>query len=193
MKTVKLSKIVLGLSVMLVANLGLAQDKKMMKEDTKMVGGAAMYPSKNIVENAVNSKDHTTLVAAVKAAELVDVLQSEGPFTVFAPTNAAFDKLPMGTVDTLLKPENKEQLQTVLKYHVVAGKWNAKEILTLIEKGDGKAVINTVSGGTLTAWKKGKDVYVTDENGNSAKVTIADVNQSNGVIHVIDTVLLPKA
>nr|WP_051437491.1 fasciclin domain-containing protein [Olleya marilimosa] len=178
---------------MLVANLGLAQDKKMMKEDTKMVGGAAMYPSKNIVENAVNSKDHTTLVAAVKAAELVDVLQSEGPFTVFAPTNAAFDKLPMGTVDTLLKPENKEQLQTVLKYHVVAGKWNAKEILTLIEKGDGKAVINTVSGGTLTAWKKGKDVYVTDENGNSAKVTIADVNQSNGVIHVIDTVLLPKA
>lgn len=193
MKTVKLSKIVLGLSVMLVANLGLAQDKKMMKEDTKMVGGAAMYPSKNIVENAVNSKDHTTLVAAVKAAELVDVLQSEGPFTVFAPTNAAFDKLPMGTLDTLLKPENKEQLQTVLKYHVVAGKWNAKEILTLIEKGDGKAVINTVSGGTLTAWKKGKDVYVTDENGNSAKVTIADVNQSNGVIHVIDTVLLPKA
>lgn len=193
MKTVKLSKIVLGLSVMLVANLGLAQDKKMMKEDTKMVGGAAMYPSKNIVENAVNSKDHTTLVAAVKAAELVDVLQSEGPFTVFAPTNAAFDKLPMGTLDTLLKPENKEQLQTVLKYHVVAGKWNAKEILTLIEKGDGKAVINTVSGGTLTAWKKGKDVYVSDENGNSAKVTIADVNQSNGVIHVIDTVLLPKA
>ncbi|MBD3890884.1 fasciclin domain-containing protein [Olleya marilimosa] len=193
MKTVKLSKIVLGLSVMLVANLGLAQDKKMMKEDTKMVGGAEMYPSKNIVENAVNSKDHTTLVAAVKAAELVDVLQSEGPFTVFAPTNAAFDKLPMGTVDTLLKPENKEQLQTVLKYHVVAGKWNAKEILKLIEKGDGKAVINTVSGGTLTAWKKGKDVYVTDENGNSAKVTIADVNQSNGVIHVVDSVLLPKA
>jgi|TARA_R110000751_G_scaffold307915_2_gene435357 uncharacterized surface protein with fasciclin (FAS1) repeats len=193
MKTVKLSKIVLGLSVMLVANLGLAQDKKMMKEDTKMVGGAEMYPSKNIVENAVNSKDHTTLVAAVKAAELVDVLQSEGPFTVFAPTNAAFDKLPMGTVDTLLKPENKEQLQTVLKYHVVAGKWNAKEILNLIEKGDGKAVINTVSGGTLTAWKKGKDVYVTDENGNSAKVTIADVNQSNGVIHVVDSVLLPKA
>lgn len=178
---------------MLVANFGLAQDKKMTKEDTKMVGGAAMYPSKNIVENAVNSKDHTTLVAAVKAAELVDVLQSEGPFTVFAPTNAAFDKLPMGTVDTLLKPENKEQLQTVLKYHVVAGKWNAKEILTLIEKGDGKAVINTVSGGSLTVWKKGKDVYVTDENGNSAKVTIADVNQSNGVIHVIDTVLLPKA
>ncbi|MCP4054104.1 MAG: fasciclin domain-containing protein [Mesoflavibacter sp.] len=165
----------------------------MMKEDTKMVGGAAMYPSKNIVENAVNSKDHTTLVAAVKAAGLVEVLQSEGPFTVFAPTNAAFDKLPEGTVATLVKPENKEQLQTILKYHVVSGKWNAKAIAKLIKKGDGKAVIKTVSGGTLTAWTKGNDVYVTDENGNSAKVTIADVNQSNGVIHVVDTVLLPKS
>ena len=165
----------------------------MMKEDTKMVGGAAMYPSKNIVENAVNSKDHTTLVAAVKAAGLVEVLQSEGPFTVFAPTNAAFDKLPEGTVATLVKPENKEQLQTILKYHVVSGKWNAKAIAKLIKKGDGKAVIKTVSGGTLTAWTKGNNVYVTDENGNSAKVTIADVNQSNGVIHVVDTVLLPKS
>nr|WP_255593149.1 fasciclin domain-containing protein [Mesoflavibacter sp. SCSIO 43206] len=165
----------------------------MMKEDTKMVGGAAMYPSKNIVENAVNSKDHTTLVAAVKAAGLVEVLQSEGPFTVFAPTNAAFDKLPEGTVATLVKPENKEQLQTILKYHVVSGKWNAKAFAKLIKKGDGKAMIKTVSGGTLTAWTKGNDVYVTDENGNSAKVTIADVNQSNGVIHVVDTVLLPKS
>ncbi|PSG91209.1 fasciclin [Mesoflavibacter zeaxanthinifaciens subsp. sabulilitoris] len=165
----------------------------MMKEDTKMVGGAAMYPSKNIVENAVNSKDHTTLVAAVKAAGLVEVLQSEGPFTVFAPTNAAFDKLPEGTVATLVKPENKEQLQTILKYHVVSGKWNAKAFAKLIKKGDGKAMIKTVSGGTLTVWTKGNDVYVTDENGNSAKVTIADVNQSNGVIHVVDTVLLPKS
>ncbi|WP_304145516.1 fasciclin domain-containing protein [Mesoflavibacter zeaxanthinifaciens] len=165
----------------------------MMKEDTKMVGGAAMYPSKNIVENAVKSKDHTTLVAAVKAAGLVEVLQSEGPFTVFAPTNAAFDKLPEGTVATLVKPENKEQLQTILKYHVVSGKWNAKAFAKLIKKGDGKAMIKTVSGGTLTAWTKGNDVYVTDENGNSAKVTIADVNQSNGVIHVVDTVLLPKS
>ena len=192
MKTLKLSKIVLGLSVMFVANLGLAQDK-MMTKDTKMVGGAEMYPSKNIVENAVNSKDHTTLVAAVQAAELAGVLQSEGPFTVFAPTNAAFDKLPEGTVATLIKPENKEQLQTILKYHVVSGKWSAEAILGLIEKGDGKATIETVSGGTLTAWLKGSDVYVTDENGNSAKVTIADVNQSNGVIHVVDAVLLPKA
>ncbi len=192
MKTKKLSKIVLGLSLFFVTSLGFAQNK-MMKEDTKMVGGAAMYPSKNIVENAVNSKDHTTLVAAVKAAGLVEVLQSEGPFTVFAPTNAAFDKLPEGTVATLVKPENKEQLQTILKYHVVSGKWNAKAIAKLIKKGDGKAMIKTVSGGTLTAWTKGKDVYVTDENGNSAKVTIADVNQSNGVIHVVDTVLLPKS
>lgn len=192
MKTRKLSKIVLGLSLFFVTSLVFAQGK-MMKEETKMVGGAAMYPSKNIVENAVNSKDHTTLVAAVKAAGLVDVLQSDGPFTVFAPTNAAFDKLPDGTVATLLKPENKEQLQTILKYHVVAGKWNAKAIAKLIKKGDGKAVIKTVSGGTLTAWSKGGDVYVTDENGNSAKVTIADVNQSNGVIHVVDAVLLPKS
>src|SRR5690606_32472615 len=142
---------------------------KMMKEDTKMVGGAAMYSTKNIIENAVNSKDHTTLVAAVKAADLVDVLSSKGPFTVFAPTNEAFDKLPKGTVETLLKPENKLTLQNILKYHVVAGKWSAKDIAKLIKKGNGKATIKTVSGGTLTAWMKGNDVYVTDENGNSAK------------------------
>ncbi|MEN3322188.1 fasciclin domain-containing protein [Mariniflexile soesokkakense] len=165
----------------------------MMKEDTKMVGGAAMYPSKNIVENAVNSKDHTTLVAAVKEAGLVDVLMSEGPFTVFAPTNAAFEKLPKGTVDNLLKPENKKTLQNVLTYHVVSGKWNSEDILKMIKDGKGKTEIKTVSGGSITAWVKGKDVYITDENGNSAMVTIADVNQSNGVIHVIDTVLLPKS
>ena len=152
-----------------------------------------MYPSKNIVENAVNSKDHTTLVAAVKAAGLVDVLMSDGPFTVFAPTNAAFDKLPKGTVETLLKPENKEMLQTILKYHVAAGKWSAKDIIDAIKKGNGKYSFKTVSGGTLTAWMKGKDVYITDENGNSAKVTIADVNQKNGVIHVIDAVVTPKS
>lgn len=192
MKTEKLSKIVLGLSLFFVTSLGFAQNK-MMKEDTKMVGGAAMYPSKNIVENALNSKDHTTLVAAVKAAGLVEVLQSEGPFTVFAPTNAAFEKLPDGTVSTLLKPENKEQLQTILKYHVVSGNWKAKAIAKLIEDGDGKAIVKTLSGSTLTIWSKGGDVYVTDENGNSGKVTIADVNQSNGVIHVIDNVLLPKS
>jgi uncharacterized surface protein with fasciclin (FAS1) repeats len=157
-----------------------------------MVGGAAMYPSKNIVENAVNSKDHTTLVAAVTAAGLVETLQSKGPFTVFAPTNAAFDKLPAGTVTTLLKPENLKMLQTILTYHVVAGKMNASDIAKAIKMGKGKATLKTVSGGTLTAWMKGKDLYITDENGGKSKVTIADVNQSNGVIHVIDAVVLPK-
>lgn len=157
-----------------------------------MVGGAAMYPNKNIVENAVNSKDHTTLVAAVKAAGLVETLQSKGPFTVFAPTNAAFDKLPAGTVETLLKPENLKMLQAILTYHVVAGKMNASDIAKAIKKGNGKATLNTVSGGTLTAWMDGKDLYISDESGNKSKVTISDVNQSNGVIHVVDTVLLPK-
>lgn len=157
-----------------------------------MVGGAAMYPTKNIVENAVNSKDHTTLVAAVKAAGLVETLQSKGPFTVFAPTNAAFDKLPKGTVETLLMPENMKMLQTILTYHVVAGKMNASDIVKAIKMGNGKATLKTVSGGTLTAWMKGKDLYITDENGGKSKVTIADVNQSNGVIHVIDAVVLPK-
>ena len=162
------------------------------KKKTVMVGGAAMYPSKNIVENAVNSKDHTTLVAAVTAAGLVETLQSKGPFTVFAPTNAAFDKLPAGTVTTLLKPENLKTLQTILTYHVVAGKMNASDIAKAIKMGNGKATMKTVSGGTLTAWMQGKDLYITDENMNKAKVTIADVNQSNGVIHVIDAVVLPK-
>ena len=157
-----------------------------------MVGGAAMYPNKNIIENAVNSKDHTTLVAAVKAAGLVETLQSAGPFTVFAPTNDAFDKLPKGTVESLLKPENLKTLQTILTYHVVAGKMNASDIAEAVKAGNGKTTLKTVSGGTLTAWMKGKDLYITDENGNKSKVTIADVNQSNGVIHVIDAVLLPK-
>ncbi|GFZ86108.1 fasciclin [Aquaticitalea lipolytica] len=192
MKTTKLFSIAFLVGSMFIGQNLFSQDK-MMKEDTKMVGGAAMYPSKNIVENAVNSKDHTTLVAAVKAADLVDVLMSEGPFTVFAPTNNAFDKLPKGTVETLVMAENKATLQTILKYHVVSGKWNAKDVAKLIKEGKGKAIITTVSGGTLTTWMKGKDIYITDENGNSAKVTIADVNQSNGVIHVIDTVLLPKS
>ena len=193
MKITKLFSIAIVVGSIFIGQNGFSQEKMMKKQETKMVGGAEMYPTKNIVENAVNSKDHTTLVAAVKAADLVEVLSSEGPFTVFAPTNAAFDKLPKGTVETLVKPENKEQLQTILKYHVVAGKWNAVDIAKLIKEGKGKASIKTVSGGTLTAWAKGKDVYVTDENGNSAKVTIADVNQSNGVIHVVDAVLLPKA
>ena len=161
-------------------------------QKTVMVGGAAMYPNKNIIENAVNSKDHTTLVAAVKAAGLVETLQSKGPFTVFAPTNEAFNKLPAGTVETLLKPENIKSLQTILTYHVVAGKMNSSDIAKAIKAGKGKAALKTVSGGTLTAWMDGKDLYISDESGNKAKVTISDVNQSNGVIHVVDTVLLPK-
>jgi len=161
-------------------------------QKTVMVGGAAMYPTKNIVENALNSKDHTTLVAAVKVAGLVETLQSKGPFTVFAPTNAAFNKLPKGTVETLLMPENMKMLQSILTYHVVAGKMNASDIAKAIKKGKGKATMKTVSGGTLTAWMKGKDLYISDENMNKAKVTIADVNQSNGVIHVINAVVLPK-
>ena len=158
---------------------------------TKMVGGAEMSPSKNIIENAVNSKDHTTLVAAVKAADLVETLSSDGPFTVFAPTNAAFENLPEGTVETLLKPENKKQLQTVLTYHVIAGNFSASDVVAAIKKGNGKAELKTVSGGMVTAMLDGKSVKIKDSKGNVATVTIADVNQSNGVIHVIDTVLLP--
>jgi uncharacterized surface protein with fasciclin (FAS1) repeats len=162
-------------------------------QKTVMVGGAAMYPAKNIIENAVNSKDHTTLVAAVKAADLVGTLQGKGPFTVFAPTNVAFEKLPMGTVETLLKPENKKMLQTILTYHVVAGKMNSNDIAKAIKMGNGKAMLKTLSGGTLIAWMKDKKLYITDEKGGMSQVTIADVNQSNGVIHVIDSVLLPKS
>lgn len=160
-------------------------------EKTVEVGGAAMYPSKNIIENAVNSKDHTTLVAAVKAAGLVETLMSTGPFTVFAPTNMAFEKLPEGTVGMLVMPENKAKLTGILTYHVLAGKMNAKDIAASIKKGKGKTTLNTVAGGKLVATMKGKVLMLKDEKGNSSKVTIADVNQSNGVIHVIDTVLLP--
>lgn len=156
------------------------------------VGGSPMYPQKNIVENAVNSKDHTTLVAAVKAAGLVETLQGSGPFTVFAPTNDAFGMLPAGTVDNLLMPENKSKLANVLTYHVVAGKYDSKALLDLIAKGDGKGMLNTVAGGTLYFTKKGNKVLVWDETGNTANVTIKDVYQSNGVIHVIDHVVLPK-
>ncbi len=157
-----------------------------------MVGGAAMYATKDIVDNAVNSKDHTTLVAAVKAAGLVGTLKSAGPFTVFAPTNEAFDKLPKGTVETLLKPENKSKLTSILTYHVVPGKVSAKKLIMMIKKGNGKAEIKTVQGGMLTASLEGGKVKLTDENGGTAYVTIADVNQSNGVIHVIDGVVTPK-
>ncbi len=162
-----------------------------MAEKTVMVGGAAMYPSKNIVENAVNSKDHTTLVAAVKAAGLVDTLSSAGPFTVFAPTNAAFDKLPAGTVDALVKPEMKAPLQKILTYHVLAGRMNAADISKAIQAGGGKATLKTVEGGTITATMAGSMLMLTDAKGGMSHVTIGDVMQSNGVIHVVDTVLMP--
>mgnify|MGYP000079498290 CR=1 FL=1 len=161
-------------------------------DSTVMVGGAAMYPTRNIIENAVNSKDHTTLVAAVKAAGLVDTLSGPGPFTVFAPTNAAFAKLPAGTVDTLLKPENKAMLTKILTYHVVPGKLNAADLIAQAKANGGKAMLTTVQGEPLTAWVEGNSVYLTDAKGGKSMVTIADVNQSNGVIHVIDTVLMPE-
>jgi uncharacterized surface protein with fasciclin (FAS1) repeats len=164
----------------------------MAQEKTVEVGGAAMYPSKNIVENAVNSKDHTTLVAAVKAAGLVETLQGAGPFTVFAPTNKAFDKLPKGTVENLLKEENKAMLTAVLTYHVVPGKLDSKAIAEMIKAGNGKAEVTTVQGGKLWLWMKGNKLMLKDEKGGMATVTIKDVYQSNGVIHVIDSVVLPK-
>jgi len=157
------------------------------------VGGKAMFPNKDIVDNAVNSADHTTLVAAVKAAGLVDTLKGAGPFTVFAPTNAAFKGLPAGTVETLLKPENKAQLVKVLTYHVVSGKYTADDIVKAIQKGGGKAELKTVAGGTLVAELNGpKNVILKDESGNTASISTYDVLQSNGVIHVIDRVVLPK-
>ena len=157
-----------------------------------MVGGHEMFPQKNIVENAMNSADHTTLVAAVKAADLVATLQSAGPFTVFAPVNAAFAKLPAGTVDTLHKPENKATLAKILTYHVVAGKMSAADLKKAIKMGGGKAMLKTVAGGTLTATMKGGKLMLTDEKGGMATMTQADVNQSNGMIHVIDGVVLPN-
>ena len=161
------------------------------QEKTVMVGGAAMYPSKNIVENALNSKDHTTLVAAVKAAGLVETLQSAGPFTVFAPTNAAFDKLPKGTVGTLVKPENKATLTSILTYHVVSGNMDSKALMAKIKAGNGMAMLKTVNGEELTIMMKGKNLMLKDAKGNMSKITIKDVYQKNGVIHVIDTVLMP--
>jgi uncharacterized surface protein with fasciclin (FAS1) repeats len=160
-------------------------------QGTVMVGGAAMYPSKNIVENAMNSKDHTTLVAAVKAAGLVETLQSAGPFTVFAPTNDAFNKLPAGTVDNLLKPENKSKLSAVLTYHVVAGNMDSKALMDKVKMGNGTATLTTVQGETLTIMQKGKKLWIKDSKGGMATVTIKDVYQKNGVIHVIDKVLMP--
>ena len=156
------------------------------------VGGAPMFPNKNIIENAVNSKDHTTLVAAVKAAGLVETLQGNGPFTVFAPVNAAFDALPAGTVDTLLKPENKGTLTAVLTYHVIAARLNSKALERMIKQGNGRAILKTVQGGELTATMSGSDINITDAKGNTARITITNVTQSNGVIHVVDRVLLPQ-
>jgi uncharacterized surface protein with fasciclin (FAS1) repeats len=175
-----------------LALVALASAPKVYAQKNPMVGGAAMYTTKDIVDNAVNSKDHTTLVAAVQAAGLVETLKSAGPFTVFAPTNEAFNKLPAGTVETLVKPENKATLTKILTYHVVAGKMNAKDIAAKIKAGNGKATLTTVQGGTLTAMMTGGKLVLTDEKGGTSTVTIADVNQKNGVIHVVDTVLMPN-
>lgn len=189
MKISKIPIAVLSLSLLLMGGNDTYAQK--VKEKTVTVGGAPMYPSKNIVDNAVNSKDHTTLVAAVKAAGLVETLSAAGPFTVFAPTNAAFHALPKGTVESLLKPENKKILTSILTYHVIAGNVSAKDLWDWVKKNNGKYKAKTVQGEELTFWTKGKDMYVTDSKGNNAKITIADVNQSNGVIHVINKVLMP--
>ena len=175
----------------LLCNLSFGQEK-MTAGDPVTVGGAAMYSSKNIIENAMNSKDHTTLVAAVKAAGLVEILEGPGPFTVFAPTNEAFDMLPKGTVDNLLKSENKETLTKILTYHVVAGSWDSKALAEKIKAGNGTAELTTVSGGKLWASMKGNKIVLKDEMGGWATITIKNVYQSNGVIHVIDHVVMPK-
>ncbi len=187
-KMKKITKFAIVAIAVLFTNASFAQMEK-----TKMVGGAEMYPSKNIVENAVNSKDHTTLVAAVKAAGLVETLQSAGPFTVFAPVNSAFSALPAGTVETLLKSENKAMLAGILTYHVVSGRMSAKDLKSAIKAGGGTATLKTVAGGKLYAMRKGNNFMIKDEKGGVAQITIKDVNQSNGVIHVINKVMLPKS
>ena len=190
-----ISKKALAAALFALATTGLSAgvaDAKMMSSKTVMVGGAAMYPTKNIIENAVNSKDHTTLVAAIKAAGLVDTLSGPGPFTVFAPTNAAFAKLPAGTVETLVMPENKGTLTTILTYHVVSGTMDSKAIAKAIKAGRGKAVLKTVQGGDLTATMSGGKLKLIDAKGGASTVTIKDVYQSNGIIHVVDTVLMPQ-
>lgn len=178
-------------AVLLALSFGAGASHAYAQKDP-MVGGAAMYPTKNIVQNAVNSKDHTTLVAAVKAAGLVDTLEGAGPFTVFAPTNEAFAALPAGTVDTLLKPENKATLVKVLENHVVAGRITTKDLKKMIHQGHGKATLKTVNGGTLIATMKDGKYMLTDEKGGMATITIPNVYQSNGVIQVINAVLLPN-
>jgi uncharacterized surface protein with fasciclin (FAS1) repeats len=186
----KITKSILLVAAISFSTLSFAQGK-MVSETSVQVGGAPMYPSKNIIENAVNSKDHTTLVAAVKAAGVVETLEGKGPFTVFAPTNAAFEKLPAGTVDHLLKPENKATLTSVLTYHVVPGRIDSKELMAWVKKGKGMAELTTVQGEKLWVMQKGNELWIKDEKGNKARITIKDVYQSNGVIHVIDTVLMP--
>lgn len=184
---------VVGIGTLENASAQMMTDSKMSMSDTVMVGGQAMFRTKNIVENAVKSADHTTLVAAVKAAGLVDTLAGKGPFTVFAPVNDAFENLPAGTVEAVLKPENKPLLTKILTYHVVAGKLTAKDIMKQIKAGGGKAMLKTVSGGTLTAMMNGDmNVVLKDEKGNTANITTYDVLQSNGVIHVIDKVVMPN-
>jgi len=192
--TMKLRNL-LTMTVISLATVGMAgaqmNDQMSTKKDP-MVGGAAMYPTKNIVENAMNSQDHTTLVAAVKAAGLVETLEGPGPFTVFAPTNEAFAKLPAGTVDTLVKPENKDTLTKILTYHVVSGRLSTNDIKKMIKAGKGTAHLSTVSGGAITATMQGGKIVLTDEKGGTAMITIANVYQSNGVIQVIDSVLMPN-
>lgn len=183
-----MKKIILSVFALIV----MAFSTQVYAQKNPMVGGAAMYSNKDIVDNAVNSKDHTTLVAAVKAAGLVETLKGTGPFTVFAPTNEAFDKLPAGTVETLVKPENKETLTKILTYHVVAGKMDSKMIAKAIKAGNGKAELTTVQGGKLWAWMDGDKLVLKDEKGGMSTVTIANVHQKNGVIHVVDTVLMPN-
>ncbi|HZY35879.1 MAG TPA: fasciclin domain-containing protein [Mucilaginibacter sp.] len=175
-----------------IALAAIAIAPKANAQSDPMVGGAAMYPTKNIVENAVNSKDHTTLVAAVKAAGLVETLESAGPFTVFAPTNEAFNALPAGTVDNLVKPENKETLTKILTYHVVAGRLSSSDLWDKVKAGNGSATLTTVQGGALTVMAKGKKLYLVDEKGGKSWITISDVNQSNGVIHVVNAVMMPN-
>jgi uncharacterized surface protein with fasciclin (FAS1) repeats len=180
------------IAVLLLAVVAFAGTSAMAGSKNPVVGGQEMYPTKDIIDNAVNSADHTTLVAAVKAAGLVDTLKGSGPFTVFAPTNEAFAKLPAGTVENLLKPENKDALTKVLTYHVIAGRLSALDLKKQIKAGNGQAELKTVSGGTLTVMMQGKNIVLKDEKGGVSTVTIPNVFQSNGVIHVVDAVVLPN-
>ena len=190
MKSIRTTALVAGAALAL-GFASIAAPPTFAREMTKMVGGAAMYPSRNIVQNAVHSKDHTTLVAAVKAAGLVSTLESPGPFTVFAPTNEAFKKLPAGTVQTLLKPENKGKLKEILTYHVVPGRLTTRDLREKIKDGGGKAELKTVEGEPLTVTEKHGKLWLTDAKGDTARITISNVMQSNGVIQVINKVMLP--